>query len=502
MKIPAPTEVRAVALVAIVLAALRLPYLFSAGVQFDNDSAVYFSLVPAFLGGTPPDLFGPALPVEADLIYPPGYPALLAAAALVPAVPWSFAVVGLQQLMAISAACLVWWLGRREGFAVPGLLAALLSGATAESLFYGQLLYSETLFVFVFTVYLAALLRATDEARPASTRFVSAGLLLGAAIAVRPIALLFIPLSVVHVAIGSFPRWNPSVKERRRAALATTAGAAAVLLAITIYHGVCFSVWGLTTYWGGHLFNRVVGGCGLVDGRGEHTRRIAAVGNRDVTGYTWEWLLELRRSGLGVEQADQLLGAAAAEGIKANPIGYVGCVLAESLRVARTIGYPFPEGGALLSPAAYQTRLKEWVHYPPAPQERVQRETFVRRVELVAPGALLPAAIGQSIQRFAWQFVPSGREAPFVLGYLCAFGFLWWRRPRSRRAFWAGCLVAYPLGSVAIEWSNTRYFFPTIPMALLLLFSVCAEAVRNAAAARVSTAASRTKGSTHPPTAP
>jgi hypothetical protein len=110
-------------------------------------------------------------------------------------------IVLTQHLLGIATAGLAYVLGRllagehAGAGRVVGLAAGMLSGISSPLVTYEHYLLTEALFAFSVTAMLVALIWASRRAHPA--RWLLAGLLIGAAAMVKPIAQGFLPLAIV-----------------------------------------------------------------------------------------------------------------------------------------------------------------------------------------------------------------------------------------------------------------------------------------------------------------
>jgi hypothetical protein len=136
--------------------------------------------------------------------YPVGYPATLGALFYLIKhaffLPENFpnAVGGFQAFLGVATAGLAFYAGRRMFGVGPGLLAALWIALFPNLIFHTAVPLSETLFNFLTMMTLAVLVApAWTKGELDAKRLVFAGILLGAASLVRPIALLWLPLLFV-----------------------------------------------------------------------------------------------------------------------------------------------------------------------------------------------------------------------------------------------------------------------------------------------------------------
>jgi len=167
-------------------------------------------------------------PSEPTAYYPVGYPASLGAVfflvehALVPDnLPrtWGF----FQVFLGVATVGLAFYVGRRLFGTVTGALAALWIALFPNLIFHTGAVLSETLFNFLTMGFLAVLVGSTwPKGELSRERLVAAGVLLGAAALVRPIALLLLPpLLVCWLVAGA--RWQRAAVQLGLVAIATIA---------------------------------------------------------------------------------------------------------------------------------------------------------------------------------------------------------------------------------------------------------------------------------------
>lgn len=200
---------RTVWLVAGVAAALRLVWVLIATREPKGlaDPALYLQFARRIADGDGyASFYG-----EPTSYYPPGYPLFLGGW------QWVLDRIGLgdhmvtgtaliQVALGAVAAGAVVVVGRRLGGARVALVAGLVLACWPNLVVYSSLALSETLFLALFTVSLAAALTMADDApggRPVRVgRAVVAGLTLGGATLVRPQVLLIVPALVLAWALG------------------------------------------------------------------------------------------------------------------------------------------------------------------------------------------------------------------------------------------------------------------------------------------------------------
>ncbi len=155
------------------------------------DSADYMNLAQGLLeSGRYQDSFGQA----ADLVRPPGYPALLAAIGVFAGdatVPVTF----FQLVLSGAAALCLLAIGRRLGRPNLGLVAAWLLALSPNLALWSLTVMSEILFAALLALGLYLWVRALQ--RGGRWDFAWVGLVLGCAALVRPIGLLLIPIWAV-----------------------------------------------------------------------------------------------------------------------------------------------------------------------------------------------------------------------------------------------------------------------------------------------------------------
>ncbi len=139
---------------------------------------------------------------EATAFWPPGYSAFLAPA---------FAVVGDRLwtawvMNAIAGALTIvplYFIGRRLFGETAGVLSAAIAALLPSFVFWTPVLFSDTLFTFLFACAIAAVLHAFDRNRARAPLIISAGLLIGFATLVRGQALVLVPIAAAWWLIES-----------------------------------------------------------------------------------------------------------------------------------------------------------------------------------------------------------------------------------------------------------------------------------------------------------
>jgi len=135
-------------------------------------------------------------PSGQDLIWPPGYPLLVAAASLWQE-PSPFAVAALQLLLTGGLALVLVWIGSRLGGQRAGLAAGWLYAISPNAAFWSMTVMSETAFAVMLVFGVVAFVRWLDSPRLA--RALAIGLMLGSASLIRPAGSLLLILWALMV---------------------------------------------------------------------------------------------------------------------------------------------------------------------------------------------------------------------------------------------------------------------------------------------------------------
>ncbi len=263
---------------------------------------------------------------------PPGYPAFLALHQLVFGRYAVAAVVLVQLALVVVTAWLTGWMcgavaRSRAAFAV-GLAAPL---AWMEFPYLSLYLLSDGLLCGLFAGY-AALVVAWME-RPSVARATATGLLLGAAILVKPVAqLAWLPLVLAMI---YRLRQTEGAHALRRTLAHVGALAATLVLALGPWCLRNQAMWGeafLTKFSGRVLwtscFNPAGAGLDLPDTPAMERVRAAA---GDVGFGNWSVFRALVQHGYSPPESDDLMLAAARDAIAANPLAFAASVLKRSI---------------------------------------------------------------------------------------------------------------------------------------------------------------------------
>jgi 4-amino-4-deoxy-L-arabinose transferase-like glycosyltransferase len=205
-------------LAGILLASLALKLglaVWAESLQPRNDEATYVLMAEALEQGRSP-----------GRVRPPGYPALIAA---VRSVGGELSHVRLlQALLSAVTTLFVYALGRSVGGTGTARLAAAVFAFDPVLVGFSHLLWTETLFIFLFFAGLWLLLVPFDPARHG--RWLAAGALFGLAAWVRPQMLAWLPF------LFAWLGWRERSARALRAGLLLAAGFAAVVLPDTLHH--------------------------------------------------------------------------------------------------------------------------------------------------------------------------------------------------------------------------------------------------------------------------
>lgn len=165
----------------------------------------------------------------------PAYPYFLAA--IFALLGRDLFLVGLLQMVLGALTCvLIYYLGRALFDEQTGLVAGIIAVGYGLFIFYGAILHSTTLEIFLATAMLLQLTRSLDSPRP--TTWLFSGILLGLACLARPNILLYAPFLLTALWI----RERRDVAGDRRAikVLAAVGGGMAIVLAPVTIHNYLF----------------------------------------------------------------------------------------------------------------------------------------------------------------------------------------------------------------------------------------------------------------------
>jgi 4-amino-4-deoxy-L-arabinose transferase-like glycosyltransferase len=137
----------------------------------------------------------------------PGYPLFIAASLTL---GQSLEAVALgQHVLGLATAVFAFLLGRQLFGPLAGLLAGLAVALSGPQLIYERYVMTEALFGFVLAGLSLALVAAMRQ--PTTARLLVAGLLIGSAALVRPVAQAVLPIFLLAL-IVHLPRWRPALK--------------------------------------------------------------------------------------------------------------------------------------------------------------------------------------------------------------------------------------------------------------------------------------------------
>jgi Dolichyl-phosphate-mannose-protein mannosyltransferase len=184
-------------------AALRVAWALEAQEPEALRDPVLYMILADHLASGDGYTYGSAADQGTTAYYPPGYPMVLAAALwlvrLLPGDVSTFSVtVGLNVVLSVATIGLVFVLGRRLAGHRVGLVAAGIWALWPNLVFHSGVALTETLFLFLFVLLLVVVLADPEAARaPGRARLVTAGVLFGLCLLVRPVSLVAGPAFLV-----------------------------------------------------------------------------------------------------------------------------------------------------------------------------------------------------------------------------------------------------------------------------------------------------------------
>lgn len=221
---PARTDILAAGLIALLALGLRLAWaLYSKSSPLDGrfDDSLIYHLLAIDLRNT--HSYNQPFTGFPTAQWPPGYPVFLAALYSV----FGVSVVAAKVANAVVGALtviLLYVLGRQLFDRRSAMLGALLLAVMPGQVFFAGLLWSETLFTFIFLLSLVAIVAAKEvRGRPQLTSALAAGALAAAACYVREAGLALLPIA------GLYWAWS-GVGLRTAARLTGAAALVAMLL--------------------------------------------------------------------------------------------------------------------------------------------------------------------------------------------------------------------------------------------------------------------------------
>jgi 4-amino-4-deoxy-L-arabinose transferase-like glycosyltransferase len=176
--------------------------------------AVIADIAPVFLEGDSQSYLLPAWELahgyqfSPELRRTPGYPLFITGSMLMLGEDLERLALA-QHAIGLGTAALAFLIGRRLFGPLAGLLAGLAVSLSGSQLIYERYVMTEALFGFVLALVGLALVAAMQQ--PTRWRMLLAGLSIGAAALVRPVAQAVLPLFILAVIIH-LPRWRPALK--------------------------------------------------------------------------------------------------------------------------------------------------------------------------------------------------------------------------------------------------------------------------------------------------
>lgn len=422
--------VRATGWLATVLGAVHLCFWLTMAIGTTNDSPEYLISLEALRHGVPS-------------YFPPGYPALLGVARLLGGSAFPLLLTFVQHVLVVVAALWLFLILRRMVGESLALAAALFAGGIAAGLAIPQELMSEaaTLFATVGTIWFAIRVREGGRRRDA----VVGGLLLGAAGLLRVVpALALAPACGILLLLP----WRDR-KPRRLALMVTTA--CLLMAAPVLWFGIRSGRPALADSSALHLFNRVVAQQRLLDPSAAGTRTLlASLGGADPRGLSWwdAWS-KLQSPDMPDSTFQALLGRVAWEGIRSDPVGFVGYVPA----------------------LAWEELMSEPSTWTPRWGESKERQPTL---EVPAPGPVTASGLAWRERTAAF-----ARQAWPAIGWLALLGMAIaaWHPERLVVLALASVPAFYLLGTATLEAFDVRYNFP-VSTCLIALGAVFLDGAR------------------------
>ncbi len=273
--------------------------------MLDQDELEYWRIARAMLAGE-------AFPAGRRT---PGFPATIAVLQMIdPSI--RFVSVVLSVLSATAAPLLLANVYRLSRSLPAGILAGLLMALWPSAIFFGASLYSETLALPIFLLFLLLLPRPSAYAQARARRYLAIGAVLGICALVRPMYQLFLPILPLLFLLDS-----RSIAATVRAFLITLAGFALTVLPWSAYvtaqtgHFVLLSSNGGETLSGGFNANILKMENATID----LEKRSAWVGPGKWISVGENGYLDARESALSYEEQDRLLRTRTLAWMTGNP---------------------------------------------------------------------------------------------------------------------------------------------------------------------------------------
>ncbi len=294
------------------LASVHLAVWLASPIGAFNDSPWYFRTFPLFLSKEP-------------IYFPPGYPAFIRLATLIPFLPPGLSLTLVQHALFTAAAVILFLLFRTFLSETGAFAAALFAALLPSSLYFPQCVLSENLAFLGILGFVWFLSKGFRAGR--TPLFVLAGFLGGWAVTARvsPLGSLFLFTLVLLFGAGF-------TKER-----VAKSGLALGTLLLVVFVPMFWSLlrkgrFELTASTGLHLYNGVVKQQGILDPGAPCTRKLL-----ELTGmphpeehFHWEIAAVLKKKGLDTLRINDLLKGVALESIRSSPGRYLLGSLAQA----------------------------------------------------------------------------------------------------------------------------------------------------------------------------
>jgi len=263
-----------------------------------------------------------------SLVYPPGYPALLAGLHALCGSGFGLALLVVQHGCVLAGAWTAWTMAGLAGLKRARWIAPAVFLGCPEPWIYAHDVMSDVLVFALLALGWAAVAALDGEQRPGTRTGVVAGVAMGVLLLTRTIAAAALAPAVIIV-------W--SVRPRARRALAAAATTAVLLALPWVAHNWHVAgVIGLSNGTGRHLFDRM-GEDGLAPVPGPEEAQLNRANglpaDAPVAGPWWRYFPGLMRAGLDETRADAVLRGVAVRGLLAHPVAYLATTLVRAPRL-------------------------------------------------------------------------------------------------------------------------------------------------------------------------
>lgn len=168
------------------------------GTQFGHDEYYYIKMAQNIVRH---GVYGYMTDAAPNAYVTPGYPLFIAAVFSVFGDESVIYVKVIQAFLSTASILLVFLIGKRLSGKAAGLIAAAFAALYPPLVLYSRFLLTETLYVFIFLLYFLFQLIALDK--ESAKHHIFAGLLFAAAILVRPLIVVLLPLPYVYKFISA-----------------------------------------------------------------------------------------------------------------------------------------------------------------------------------------------------------------------------------------------------------------------------------------------------------